>query len=259
MADMITISLANQKGGVGKTTSAATFGAILAAAGYKVLIVDLDPQSSLTQSLGIDAAGASLAEVLGGSDRGSLTLSEIIKPIKERLDLAPSDIALAAAELGLVQRIGRENVLKNALQALGASYDLCLIDCPPSLGILTINGLAAADGVIIPTLPAAADLRGVRMFLDTLETMQDAGLNKALEIIGVLVVQFDGRTIAHGEALDMLQGAGLDIIGIIPRGIKVQESAATADTLLDYDPKGKPTAAYIEAAERVKQWLNEQR
>ena len=258
MQGMITISLANQKGGVGKTTSAATFGAILAADGQRVLLVDLDPQGSLTQSLGIDAQGASVAEVLGGSARGSLTLSDIIQPIKERLDLAPSDIALAAAELGLTQRIGRESVLKQALQSVGASYDVCLVDSPPSLGILTTNALAASVGVIIPTLPAAADLRGVRMFLDTIETVKSAGLNNALDIIGVLVVQFDGRTLAHNDALETIRGAGLDVIGIIPRGVRVQESAATSETLLDYDPQGKPTAAYLEAAERLKQWLNEQ-
>jgi chromosome partitioning protein len=258
MVCMITISLANQKGGVGKTTSAATFGAILAADGLRVLLVDLDPQSSLTQSLGIDAPGASMADVLGGSTRGNLALSDIIKPIKDGLDLAPSDIDLAAGELGLVQRIGRENVLKNTLAAQAAKYDVCLIDAPPSLGILTINALTASDGVIIPTLPAAADLRGVRLFLDTIETMQDAGLNQSLDVLGVLVVQFDGRTLAHGQAIETLQAAGLDVIGIIPRGVRVQESAATSDTLLDYDPTGKPTAAYLEAAKGIKQWLNEQ-
>jgi chromosome partitioning protein len=254
---MITISLANQKGGVGKTTSAATFGAILAADGLRVLLVDLDPQASLSQSLGIDAQGASMAEVLGGSARGTLHLGDVIQTLPSGFDLAPSDIALAAGELGLVQRIGRENVLKQALGTQSANYDVCLIDCPPSLGILTINALTAADGVIVPTLPAAADLRGVRLFLDTLQTMQDAGLNNALELLGVLVVQFDGRTLAHNEALEVLKGAGLDVIGVIPRGVRVQESGATSETLLDYDPKGKPTAAYLEAAERLKKWLKE--
>lgn len=254
---MITITLANQKGGVGKTTSAAAFGAILAADGRRVLLLDLDPQSSLTQSLGIDAPGASMAEVMGGSTRGTLALSDTIQNIKSGLDLAPSDIALAAAELGLTQRIGRESILKQALQGVASRYSVCLVDCPPSLNILTINALAAADGVIIPTLPAAADLRGVALFLDTLENMRDAGLNDRLQIIGALVTQYDGRTIAHGEALDQLRGAGLDIIGVISRSVRVQESAATSETLIDYDPNGKPTAAYREAAERLIQWLKE--
>ncbi|MBT7121902.1 MAG: ParA family protein [Clostridia bacterium] len=249
---MISIIFGNQKGGTGKTTSAATVGAILAADGLRVLLVDLDPQSSLTQSLGIDAPGASMAEVIGGA----LKLADIIQPITDRLDLAPSDIALAGAELALVPKIGRENVLKRALQGVGASYDICLVDCMPGLGILTTNALTAADGVIIPTLPAVADLRGVRLFLDTIETVKDAGLNDGLQVIGALVTQYDARTIAHGEALDMLRGAGLDIVGVIPRGIKVQESAANTEILINYDPQGKPTAAYFEAAERLKQWLN---
>ena len=255
---MITIALANQKGGVGKTTSAATIGAILAADGLRVLLLDLDPQASLTQSLGIDAPGASMADVMRASARDRLPLSDIIQTIKGGLHLAPSDIELAAAELELVQRFGRENILKAALQSVAASYDICVIDSPPSLGLLTVNALTAADGVIIPTLPAAADLRGVRLFLSLYNDIKTEGLNEALEVIGVIVSQFDGRTLAHGEALEVLKNAGLNVLGIIPRGVRVQESAATSDTLIDYDPKGKPTAAYFEAAERLKTWLNEQ-
>jgi chromosome partitioning protein len=250
---MITIIFGNQKGGTGKTTSTITVGAILEADGRRVLLVDLDPQSSLTQGLGIDGTGASMAEVIGGSAK----LADIIQPIQSGLDLAPSDIALAGAELALVPKIGRENVLKRTLQSVGASYDVCLVDAPPSLGILTTNALTAANGgVIICTLPAVADLRGVRLFLDTIETVKDAGLNDGLQVIGALVTQYDARTIAHGEALDMLRGAGLDIVGIIPRGIKVQESAANTEILINYDPNGKPTAAYFEAAEEIKKWLD---
>ena len=259
MQSMNIICFANQKGGVGKSTSAATVGAILAAEGRRVLLVDIDPQASLTQGLGIDAEAQSIAEVLGGSTRGTLSLGDIIQTVGDNLDLVPSDIRLASSELGLVQRIGRENVLKQALSKQMKNYDLAIIDCPPSLGILTINALASSDGVIIPTLPAAADLRGLRLFLDTLETMQEAGLNSNLDLLGVLVVQFDGRTVAHNQALDILKSGGLDVLGIIPRGVKVQESDASTLTLLDYDPKGKPTVAYLEATERIKQWLKEQR
>ena len=255
---MITLAIANQKGGTGKTTTAATLGAILATENRRVLLVDLDPQSSLTQGLGIDAAGASLAEVIGGAVRGHMAMSEIIRPISSGLDLAPSDLALAAAELGLSQRIGRESVLTKAL-ALLTGYDLAIIDCPPSLGLLTLNGLTASAGVIVPSLPSAADLRGVRLFLGTLETMQAEGLNPDLQLLGVILTQFDGRTLAHNQALDVLRAGGLQVIGIIPRGVKVQEAGAAMQTLIDYDPQGKPTAAYYQAAESVMKWLNKNR
>ena len=255
MQGMKTICFSNQKGGCGKSTSAATIGAIFAAEGRRVLLVDVDPQASLTQGLGIDAEGVSIAEVMGGSKRGTLQLGEITQNIKENLDLAPSDIRLASSELSLVSRNGRENVLKRALDTQAKNYDLIILDAPPSLGILTINVLTASEGVIIPTLPAPPDLRGVLLFLDTLDALREDGLNDNLELLGILLVQFDGRTITHKQALEDLKAGGLDILGIIPRGIKVQQASGEKKIIIDYDPNGKPTAAYLEAAERIKQCL----
>lgn len=250
---MQTIAIANQKGGTGKTTTALTLGSILASRGLRVLLLDMDPQSSLTQWLHIDGAGNSLAEVLGGAQAGQVKLTDIIRPVSERLDLAPGDIALAACELGLVQRLGREAVLKRALANLN-NYDLSIIDLPPGLGLLTVNGLAAAEGVIVPTLPAAADLRGLRLFLDTLATVQN-DLNPGLELIGVIPIQFDSRLTAHNQALDLLAGAGLPVLPSVPRSVRVQEAAGVFQALPDYDPSGKPAAAYELITNEVQSWL----
>lgn len=251
---MYCIAIANQKGGVGKTSTAAAVGYGLAAHKRRVLLIDLDPQASLTQGLGVNPNGRSMAEVIGGASRGPLGLSDIAQPIAEGLDLAPSDIALAGCELGLVQRLGRESVLKAAISA-APGYDVILIDCPPSLGLMTINALLAAHGVIVPTLPAAADLRGVRLFLDTLDRLKADGLNNSLALLGILLVQYDARLIAHAQALETLQAAGLPVIGTIPRSVKVQEATAARQAVTVYDPSGKPSQAYKELTRKVMQWL----
>mgnify|MGYP003375816853 CR=1 FL=1 len=237
-----------------KTATAAALGDLLAKRGQRVLLLDLDPQASLTQGLGIDAHGASLAEVIGGAKRGPLTMQQIIKNVSERLDIAPADIALAGCELGMIERLGRENIIKTALRDL-PGYDVVIIDCPPALGLLTVNGLIAAHGVIVPTLPAAADLRGVKLFMDTLNQLRSDGLNAALELIGVLFVQYDPRLNAHMLAQDELKAAGWPVIGFIPRSVKVQESSAALQPVTTYDPTSKPAQAYIELERKVIKWL----
>ena len=252
------IAIANQKGGVAKTATAAALGDLFAKRGKRVLLMDLDPQASLTQGLGIDAHNRSLAEVLGGSKRGNLTMAQIVRPLGERQSIAPADIALAQCELGMIERLGRENIVKGLLRDL-PGYDLVIIDCPPSLGLLTINGLIAADGVIIPTLPAAADLRGVKLFLDTLNQLKESGLNHALDMIGILFVQYDPRIVAHTLAQEEIKAAGLPVIGTIPRSVKVQEASADLKAITDYAPNSKPAAAYIELEKKVYQWLRKNR
>jgi len=212
----------------------------------------VDPQSSLTQGLGIDAPGQSLAEVIGGATRGTLTIQQTIKPISKHLDLAPSDIALAACELGLVSRIGRENVIKQALANV-KGYDLAILDCPPALSLLTIGALVASGAVIVPTLPSAADLRGVRLFLQTIDQAKE--LNPMLVLLGVVLTQFDARTIAHGQALEEIKAAGLQVIGIIPRSVKAQEASAAQQPINVYDPSSRPSEAYNQVIRSVAQWL----
>lgn len=158
----------------------------------------------------------------------------------------------------LVSRTGRENILRNSLAEL-SGYDTALIDCPPSLGIMTINALTAADGVIVPTLPAAGDLRGVRLFMDTLQHVKAEGLNTRLELLGVLFVQYDDRLLSHAQALTTTTKAGLTVIGKIPRSVKVQEATAAKQPLTVYDPTGKPAQAYNTVTRKVKTWLKNQR
>jgi len=249
------IAIANHKGGVGKTATAHALGAGLAELGQHVLIVDLDPQASLSGACGLSGSDPSLADVMGGSEKGAVKMQEIIKRLSDNLSLAPSDLSLAGTERGLYQRLGRENVLKRALESVGASFDVCLIDCPPSLSLLTVNALNAANGVLIPTQPAAADLRGLRMFFNTLDDMSE--LNPALEVIGILPTFYDGRLNHHTAAIETLTTAGLPLLSArIGRSVRVQEAAGHAESITEYDPKNKRATEYKELAEEINQWLN---
>src|SRR5574340_93952 len=240
---MQTIAIANAKGGTSKTTTTAALGAGLAELGKRVLLIDLDPKASLTHALGHDAPGHSMAEVIG--TRGSVM--DIARPVSPGLDLAPSDIALATVELQLVGRIGRELVIRQALT--GAPHDWAVLDCGPSLSIVTVAALVAADYLIIPSLPSPADLRGVRLFLQTVE--QARTINPGLKLLGLVFSQFDARLTSHNMAMEAAQAAGLEVIGLIPRSVRVQESAAAMQPITAYDPAGKPSEAYKQLTRKV--------
>lgn len=234
------IAIANHKGGVGKTATAHALGVVLARLGARVLLVDADPQGSLTAACGIHAEGRSLAEVLGGE----LATGKAITRIQDNLDLLPADIALANTELALTTRMNRENQIKRALQ--GLAYDFILIDCPPSLSLLTVNALTAADSVLIPTQPQAADLRGLALFLQSLERIK-AELNPGLKVLGILLTFYDSRLNHHAEALAAMQGAGLPVLHTtIGRSVKVAEAMGTGQSVITYEPGNKQSEAYQE-------------
>ena len=249
---MQTLCIANQKGGVGKTTTALNLGAGLAKKG-RVLLVDLDPQASLTLATVGDCAGRSMAEVIGDTQPGSKGMQEIIQNLSPQLDLAPSDIALSTSELGLITRMGRENVLKRCLSTVAQKYDVCLIDCGPSLGLLVVNALNAANGVMVPTLPAALDLRGLKLFLDSLAAVRQE-LNPALELVGVLLCQFDSRLKLHQAALADLRGGEIPLLPVVIRkSVKAAESAGNGQPLTG---TSQITFEYMQLAEAINQWLS---
>lgn len=248
---MQTITISNHKGGVGKTTTAANLGAGLAAEGVHVLLIDADPQASLTQSLGVHPDETyNLAGVLGDAKPGQIPINQAIREIRENLAIVPATLDLASCEIGLVNRLGRENALKNALIKV-RDYDLIMIDTPPSLGLLTVNALAAADYVIIPTMPAAPDLRGLSLITNTIEDIKQA-INERLAIMGVLITQYDARLVHHGEALEVLASWDLPVFETrIGRTIKAAESAGMGRPLIDYQPDNKRAVEYKDLAQEV--------
>ena len=257
MEPMKTLAVANHKGGVGKTATAHALGEILAHEHHqRVLLVDIDPQASLTMAAGVeDAAGRCLVEVFGGARPGKTPLAAILRDLGGGLWLAPSDITLADTELALGGRLGREIVLQQMLATVAGDYDLCIIDCPPSRGLLTINALVAAQGVLIPAQPTVVDLRALRSFLNSVGQVHDA-LNKDLEVLGVLPTFYDSRLGHHALALDELGRAGVPVFDVrIGRSIRVAEAAATGASVSSYAPDHPQTENYRLLAKVVTKWL----
>ncbi|MCY4085634.1 MAG: AAA family ATPase [Actinomycetia bacterium] len=242
------IALANQKGGVAKTTTTLNLGVALRERGLRVLAVDLDPQGNLTMSQGMnpDTIECSMYDVLVRS-------TPIVEAIQEvELDLAVSSIELAGAELALSSMIGRERALQKALAPVRSSYDYILMDTPPSLGLLTINALTAADGVIVPVQCEYLSLRGLVQLQNTLAMIRE-NLNPSVEILGILPTMFDSRTIHGREAIEMLKESfGARVFDTrIRKTIRYAEAPVQGTSILKYDPEGSAAEAYRELAEEV--------
>lgn len=241
------IALANQKGGVAKTTSVASLGAAFAELGRRVLLVDLDAQACLTFSLGVDpdAVEAGINEVL----LGQLAAEQAVMTCADGVDLIPSTIELAGAEAQLLPRPGREYVLRSALESLGDSYDLILLDCSPSLGVLTLNALTAAHALVIPMVCEMLSHRGVGQLLDTVTDIQRI-LNPGLVVLGVLPTMFDGRS-NHAQAVlaDVGERYGLTVLSPpIPKTVRFAEAPAIGRSILTTARRSKGAQAYREVA-----------
>jgi chromosome partitioning protein len=246
------IALANQKGGVGKTTSTINLGAALAELGHKILIVDFDPQGGCGIGLGVEPDTLELSIYNALLDRSCAVEDVVTKTSTPNLDLLPSNIDLAAAELVLVQEVAREQSLMRVLAPLRVNYDFILVDSPPSLGLLTVNSLTAADGVIIPLECEYYALRGMALLMDSIDRIRER-LNPRLQVDGILATMFDPRTLHSKEVLQRVEDAfGRKLFStIIRKTVRFAEAPVVGEPILSYAPTSPGALAYRELAKEV--------
>ena len=245
------VAVANQKGGVGKTTTAVNLGAALAQAGRRVLIVDLDPQGNASTGLGVvqGSRGKSIYEVL----TSGLPMTDALRPTSiEGLWVVPSTIDLAGAEIELVSQFSREGRLAKALSTVRDGFDFVVLDCPPSLGLLTVNALTAADELIVPIQCEYYALEGLGQLLKNVRLVQQ-NVNPALALTGIVMTMFDARTnLSQQVVADVRAHFGPRVYeAVIPRSVRVSEAPGFGKPVLDYDPASKGAAAYRSLAAEI--------
>src|SRR5665647_1114110 len=242
------ISIVNQKGGVGKTTTTVNLSAYLAQHGEKVLVIDLDPQGNATSGYGFDKnlLETSVYDLLVNDT----PISDVIQSTnREKIDMCPTNINLAGAEVELVSAMSRETILKRAVETISENYDFILIDCPPSLGLLTLNALAASTDVIVPIQGEYYALEGLTQLIDTINLVRKH-LNPTIGIFGVVITMFDGRTqLTRQVTEEVRKYFGEKVFNtVIPRNIRLAEAPSYGKTIVEYDPKSRGGHAYNDLA-----------
>lgn len=245
------MALANQKGGVGKTTTAVNLGACLADLGYRVLVCDLDPQANASTGLGLNPrnVASSMYDVM----LNDLPLEDCVEPSSVRnLFVAPSSLDLAGAEIELVPAFSRELRLRRALEAVVDQYDYVLIDCPPSLGLLTVNGLAAATEVVVPVQCEYYALEGLGQLLRNVSLVQK-NINPALELSAIVCVMYDARTKLSGQVVNEVRAHFGDKVcrQVVPRTVRLSEAPSFGQPIIAFDPTSRGAIAYRELAKEV--------
>jgi len=242
------VSIANQKGGVGKTTTAVNLAACVADAGYDVLLVDMDPQGNTTSGLGIEREG--LERSVYGSIVGDTALAQVVNSTDvEGLELIPSTRDLAGIEVELVSHPEREFRLRDALSGADLAYDFVLVDCPPSLGLLTVNALAASDTVLVPIQTEYYALEGVGLLSETVELVQEY-LNPSLTYEGILLTMYDARTNLSEQVADETEEYFGDLVfeTIIPRNVRLGEAPSYGEPIIEYESSSRGAKSYREFA-----------
>tara|TARA_Y100001934_G_scaffold266999_1_gene347150 strand:- start:192 stop:989 length:798 start_codon:yes stop_codon:yes gene_type:complete len=242
------ISIANQKGGVGKTTTAINLAASIALSGKKVLLVDLDPQGNASSGLGVEEDARGVYELL----MGEASMDEVTCPTEiETLKIIPSRVDLTGAEIELVTRESREKVLKNSLKQVD-DYEFVVIDCPPSLGLLTLNALAVSNSVLIPMQCEYYALQGLGHLLKTLKLVKKS-INPDLKVEGILLTMFDGRTLLATQVKDQVQKYFNDFLlkSVIPRNVRLSEAPSHGKPIMLYAGRSRGADSYVELAKEI--------
>lgn len=245
------IAIANQKGGVGKTTTSVNLSACIAAKGYKVLLIDIDPQGNATSGLGINkkSVNTSIYDVLVNDEHVD---KSILQTNFENLYICPANMNLAAAEIELVTLISREYRLKNAFEQMKQSFDYIIIDCPPSLGLLTLNAFTSADSVLVPIQCEYYALEGLTHLTNTIKQVKKY-LNKELDIEGVLLTMYDARTNLAIQVVEEVKKYFPKKVykTIIPRNVRLSEAPSYGEPIIAYDSKSKGAESYMDLADEV--------